>query len=202
MQAIYVREFGGPEVLSYESAPLPAVLGMEAAGTVDALGLEVTDLQAGDRVACAMQLGAYAAYAIIPVWKLVPMPDGVSTRQAASVMLQGITAHYLSHGNYRIQAGDTMLIHAAAGGVGQLLVQIAKRLGARVIGTVSTPEKARLVAATVLSPMRGSGPFLHDNPIHHGKLAVCTCRIAAPLSHLESRCDTVVGNRSECGTWR
>jgi NADPH2:quinone reductase len=179
MQAIYVHEFGGPEVLSHESAPvpepgagqarvkveaaglnfidiyqraglysipLPAVLGMEAAGTVDALGPEVTGLKVGERVAYAMQLGAYAEYAIVPAWKLVPVPDGVGTRQAAGVMLQGMTAHYLSHGSYRIQAGDTVLIHAAAGGVGQLLVQIAKRLGASVIGTVSTQEKARLAA--------------------------------------------------------
>jgi NADPH2:quinone reductase len=179
MQAIYVREFGGPEVLSYESTPvpepgagqarvkveaaglnfidiyqrsglysipLPVVLGMEAAGTVDALGSEVTDLKPGDRVAYAMQLGAYAEYAIVPAAKLVPVPDGVSTDLAAGVMLQGMTAHYLTHDSYPIQAGDTVVVHAAAGGVGQLLVQTAKRLGARVIGTVSTQEKARLAA--------------------------------------------------------
>lgn len=123
---------------------LPQVLGTEAAGLVDAVGPGVTDLAVGDRVAYAMQLGAYAEYAIVPAGKLVSVPDSVSLREAAAVMLQGMTAHYLSHSTYAVQPGDTALIHAAAGGVGQLLVQMAKRRGARVIGTASTEEKARL----------------------------------------------------------
>jgi NADPH2:quinone reductase len=124
--------------------PLPFTLGMEAAGTVDAVGPHVTELKPGDRVAYAMQLGSYAEYAIVPARKLVSIPDGVDTQQAAAVMLQGMTAHYLSHSTYPIQPGDTALIHAAAGGVGQLLVQLAKKRGGRVIATVSTDEKARL----------------------------------------------------------
>ena len=124
--------------------PLPITLGMEAAGTVDAVGTDVAGLKPGARVAYAMQLGAYADFAIVPAGKLVSIPDGVDMQQAAAVMLQGMTAHYLSHSTYPIQPGDTALIHAAAGGVGQLLVQLAKKCGARVIATVSTEEKARL----------------------------------------------------------
>jgi NADPH2:quinone reductase len=124
--------------------PLPITLGMEAAGTVDAVGTDVAGPKPGDRVAYAMQLGAYADFATVPAGKLVSIPDGVDMQQAAAVMLQGMTAHYLSHSTYPIQSGDTALIHAAAGGVGQLLVQLAKKCGARVIATVSTGEKGRL----------------------------------------------------------
>jgi NADPH2:quinone reductase len=124
--------------------PLPAVLGMEAAGTVEAVGQEVTDLEPGSRVAYAMHLGAYADYALVPADRLVPVPEGVEIRQAAAVMLQGMTAHYLTHSTYPLRPGDVALIHAAGGGVGHLLVQVSKRRGARVIGTVSTEEKARL----------------------------------------------------------
>ncbi|OGO43795.1 MAG: NADPH:quinone reductase [Chloroflexi bacterium RBG_16_57_9] len=123
---------------------LPLILGEEAAGVVDAVGTGVTEVKSGDRVAYAMQPGSYAEYAIVPAWKLVSFPDNVDTRQAAAVMLQGMTAHYLTHHTYPLQPGDTALVHAAAGGTGLLLVQIAKRRGARVIGTVSTEEKARL----------------------------------------------------------
>lgn len=123
---------------------LPLTLGMEAAGVVDAIGAGVTEVQPGDRVAYAMQQGSYAEYAIVPAWKLVPVPDAIELRSAAAVMLQGMTAHYLTHSTYPLQPGDTVLVHAAAGGVGLLLVQLAKRRGARVIGTVSTEEKARL----------------------------------------------------------
>lgn len=123
---------------------LPITLGMEGAGIVDAVGPDVSEVKPGDRVAYAMQQGSYAEYAIVPSWKLVPLPDGVDTQQGAAVMLQGMTAHYLSHSTYPLQPGDTALVHAAAGGVGLLLVQMAKRRGARVIGTVSTAEKARL----------------------------------------------------------
>jgi NADPH2:quinone reductase len=95
-------------------------------------------------VAYPLQIGSYAEYALVDAWKLVPIPDGVEAGQAATLMVQGLTAHYLTHSTYPLKRGDTALVHAAAGGVGQLLVQIAKRLGARVIGTVSTEEKARL----------------------------------------------------------
>lgn len=123
---------------------LPITLGTEGAGMVDAIGPGVSDLKPGDRVAYAMQRGAYAEYAVVPASKLVLIPDNVDTRQAAAVMLQGMTAHYLCYSTYPLQPGETALIHAAAGGVGLLLVQVAKRCGARVIGTVSTEEKARL----------------------------------------------------------
>lgn len=125
---------------------LPITPGMEGAGVVDAIGPDVSDLKPGDRVAYAMQQGSYAEYAVVPVWKLVSIPEGVDTRLAAAVMLQGMTAHYLSRATYPIQPGDTALVHAAAGGVGLLLVQMAKGRGARVIGTVSTEEKARLAS--------------------------------------------------------
>jgi NADPH2:quinone reductase len=123
---------------------LPAGLGMEGAGTVTAVGADVTTVQEGDRVAYAMARGSYAEYMTVPAWMAVPVREGVSTEEAAAVMLQGMTAHYLSHSTYPLQEGDTALIHAAAGGVGLLLVQLAKRRGARVLGTVSTEEKERL----------------------------------------------------------
>lgn len=123
---------------------LPAAMGLEGAGTVEALGSDITELRVGERVAWAMQPGAYAEAALLDSGMLIPIPDGVETQTAAAVMLQGMTAHYLSHSTYPLQAGETTLVHAAAGGVGQLLTQIAKRLGARVIGTVSTDEKEAL----------------------------------------------------------
>lgn len=123
---------------------LPATIGVEAAGVVDKLGPGVTDLRPGQRVACSALTGAYAEYAVGPAWKLVPVPEGITSEQAAAVMLQGMTAHYLSHSTFPLESGHTALVHAAAGGVGLLLDQIAKRRGARVIGTVSTEEKARL----------------------------------------------------------
>lgn len=123
---------------------LPAILGQEAAGTVAALGPGVTELKVGDRVAYAGVLGAYAEYAAVPADRLVKLPDGVSARQGAAAMLQGMTAHYLATTTYPLKAGDTCLVHAAAGGVGLLLCQIAKLRGARVFGTVSTREKAEL----------------------------------------------------------
>jgi len=123
---------------------LPLTLGQEAAGIVDAVGSKVTDVKVGDRVAYASVQGSYAEYAIAPAWRLVPIPAGVVAQHAAAVMLQGMTAHYLTHSTYPLKAGETALVHAAGGGTGQLLVQIAKRRGARVIGTVSTDEKAAL----------------------------------------------------------
>ena len=123
---------------------LPITPGMEGAGVVDALGPGVTEVKMGQRVAYAMQQGAYAEYAVVPAWRLAPIPDQVETRAAAAVMLQGMTAHYLCLSTYPLRPGDTALVHAAAGGTGSLIVQVAKRCGARVIGTVSTEEKARL----------------------------------------------------------
>ena len=123
---------------------LPLTLGQEAAGVVDAVGPKVTGIKIGDRVDYASVQGSYAEYAIAPAWRLVPIPAGVDAQHAAAVMLQGMTAHYLTHSTYPLKAGETALVHAAGGGTGQLLVQIAKRCGARVIGTVSTDEKAAL----------------------------------------------------------
>ena len=123
---------------------LPATLGSEAGGTVVAVGPGVQDVSVGDRVASQSVAGAYAEYAVVPAERLVTLPDGVSTKQGAAVFLQGLTAHYLTSSTYPLQPGDTCLVHAAAGGVGFLLCQIAKMRGARVIGTVSTEEKAQL----------------------------------------------------------
>lgn len=120
---------------------LPFTPGMEAAGTVDAVGADVREINVGDRVACAMSPGAYAQYSIVPAWKLVPIPAGIELQLAAAVMLQGMTAHYLTHHTYAVQPGDTVLVHAAAGGTGSLIVQMARLRGARVIGTVSSPAK-------------------------------------------------------------
>jgi len=111
---------------------------------VDAVGPNVTEFRPGDRVAYASQQGSYAQYQIVSSWRLALIPVAISTQQAAAVMLQGLTAHYLCFSTYPLRPGDTALIHAAAGGVGLLLVQIAKRCGARVLGTVSTGEKAQL----------------------------------------------------------
>ena len=123
---------------------LPVVLGQEGAGVVEAVGPGVTEVKPGDRVAYSNVLGAYAEYAVVPAARLVPIPDGVTYQQAAAVMVQGMTAHYLVHSTYPLKPQDTCLVHAAAGGVGLLLVQMAKRRGATVIGTVSTEEKAKL----------------------------------------------------------
>jgi len=122
----------------------PFTLGMEGAGVVDAIGDGVAEVKIGDRVAYAMILGSYAEHAIVPAAKLVPMPENVDAKSAAALMLQGMTAHYLTHSTYPLKKGDTALIHAAAGGVGLLLIQITKMLGARVIGTVGTEAKAQL----------------------------------------------------------
>lgn len=127
----------------YKTA-LPATPGTEAAGTVEAIGPGVTTARPGDRVASVTVLGAYAEYALAPADRLVPLPDRVSTRQGAAVMLQGLTAHYLTTSTYPLQRGHACLVHAAAGGVGLLLCQMARRIGARVIATVSTEEKAAL----------------------------------------------------------
>jgi NADPH2:quinone reductase len=123
------------------SMKLPFTPGSEGGGRVDAIGPGVSGLELDDPVAYAMTLGAYAEYAIVPAWKLVPVPPGINMLTATAAMLQGMTAHYLVNDTYPIRQGDTVLVHAAAGGVGLLLVQMAKLRGARVIGTVSTAEK-------------------------------------------------------------
>ena len=123
-------------------ASLPFIPGMEAAGTVEAVGHQVTTVAPGHRVAYAMSLGAYADCALVPAKLLIELPDKVDFQTAAAMMLQGMTAHYLTHSTFPLRSGETALIHAAAGGAGLLLVQMAKMIGARVIGTVSTEEKA------------------------------------------------------------
>jgi NADPH2:quinone reductase len=125
----------------------PLVLGSEGAGVADAVGAEVTEWRAGDRVASVQLVGAYAEYALAPAAGLVRVPEGVATQVAAAVMLQGMTAHYLAHDTYPLRAGETALVHAAAGGVGALLVQIAKGRGARVIATVGSEPKAQVARA-------------------------------------------------------
>jgi NADPH2:quinone reductase len=123
---------------------LPFTLGQEAAGIVDAVGPNVTDVKPGDRVAYASVQGSYSEYTIVPAWRLLQVPDGVDFQQAAAALIQGMTAHYLTHSTYPLKKGETALVHAAGGGTGQLLVQVAKRCGARLIGTTSTEEKAGL----------------------------------------------------------
>ena len=123
---------------------LPYGLGLEGSGTVAAVGAEVSELGEGDPVAYTGVPGSYAEYVLAPVDRLVRMPDGLDVKVGAAAMLQGMTAHYLAYTTYPLKAGDTCLIHAAAGGVGLILVQMAKQCGARVIGTVSTEEKAAL----------------------------------------------------------
>jgi NADPH2:quinone reductase len=125
-------------------APLPFVVGSEASGVVTDVGPGVTDLKVGDRVAWAMTLGSYAEYAVVPVSKLVALPPDVDMNVAAGVMLQGLTAHYLTHSTFALQPGDTALVHAAAGGVGSVIVQVARIVGARVLATAGTEAKAEL----------------------------------------------------------
>ena len=122
--------------------PTPFVLGSEGAGVVEAVGEGVTDPAVGDRVAWAMQRGSFAGLAVLPAAALVPVPDGVPSETAAAAMLQGMTAHYLVTSTYAVQPGDVVLVHAAAGGVGQLLVQMCKERGATVIATVGSEAKA------------------------------------------------------------
>lgn len=125
--------------------PLPYILGYEFSGIVDEVGEGVADFHKGDRVCTANGLGGYAEFAIAPTSKLIHLPDGISFELAAAIILQGMTAHYLATSTYPLKPGDTALIHAAAGGVGQLLLQMAKMRGAKVIATVSNEEKAQIV---------------------------------------------------------
>lgn len=132
----------------YPLPSLPAVLGMEGSGAVEAVGEGVTEVVVGDRVAYAgLPPGAYAQARLIPADRLVKLPTGITTRQAAAMMLQGMTARYLLHGCFDVKAGDTILIHAAAGGVGSIVCQWAKHLGATVIGTVGSEEKVATATA-------------------------------------------------------
>ncbi|HEY6806571.1 MAG TPA: quinone oxidoreductase [Pyrinomonadaceae bacterium] len=134
---VYFREGRYP-------APLPFINGQEGAGVIKEVGAEVSDLKPGDRVAYTSSLGSYAQFAAVPTSRLVKIPDGLNFDQAGAAMLQGMTAHYLINDSYKLQKGETALIHAAAGGVGLLLVQMAKKIGARVIATAGTEEKAQL----------------------------------------------------------
>src|ERR1044072_8177786 len=134
---VYFREGRYP-------APVPFIDGQEGAGAVTEVGSEVTLVQPGDRVAYTGSLGSYAESAAVPAQRLVKIPDALSFEDAAAAMLQGMTAHYLTHSTYKLQAGETALVHAAAGGVGLLLVQMTKQFGALVIGTAGTKEKAQL----------------------------------------------------------
>ena len=134
---VYFREGRYP-------APVPFIDGQEGAGVVTEVGSEVTLVQPGDRVAYTGSLGSYAEYAAVPAQRLVKIPDALSFEDAAAAMLQGMTAHYLTHSTYKLQAGETALVHAAAGGVGLLLVQMTKQFRALVIGTAGTKEKAQL----------------------------------------------------------
>jgi len=124
--------------------PLPFVIGQEGAGTVSAVGAEAKSVKTGDRVAWTSIMGSYAEYVAVPAVRLVHIPQAVNDREAAAVMLQGMTAHYLVYSTFPLRRGDTALVQAAAGGVGLLLVQMAHNIGARVIGTASTEEKAKL----------------------------------------------------------
>jgi NADPH2:quinone reductase len=124
--------------------PLPYSMGLEGAGVVEAVGAGVTTVRVGDRVAWTGVPGSYATHNVVPADRLVALPTGVDSRAGAAAMLQGMTAHYLAHSTYPLKPGDACLVHAAAGGVGLLLCQMAKRAGARVIGTVSTEDKAKL----------------------------------------------------------
>ena len=177
MKAVRVHQYGGPEVLRYEDAAVPApgpgealvrvaasglnfidvyyrtgiyktefpfTNGLEGAGTVTAIGEGVSEVAVGDRVGWCMVLGSYAEFAVVPAWRLVRLPDAVGVETAAAVMLQGMTAHYLTHSCFPLRPGHTALVHAAAGGAGFLLTQAARRCGATVIGTVGSEAKAAL----------------------------------------------------------
>jgi NADPH2:quinone reductase len=134
---VYFREGRYP-------APLPFINGQEAAGVIKEVGSEVTEFKPGDRVAYTSALGSYAEFAAVPAARLVKIPEALNLEHAAAAMLQGMTAHYLVNSTYKLQSGETALIHAAAGGVGLLLVQMAKKIGARVIATAGSEEKAQL----------------------------------------------------------
>jgi NADPH:quinone reductase len=181
MKAVRVHDYGGPEVLKYEDAPvptagkgevvvkiaaagvnfidiyfrtglskapqLPFIPGHEGAGTVSSIGEGVTEVNVGDRVAYAMSQGSYAEYAVVPAWRLVKLPDNIDFKLGAAILLQGMTAQYLTHSTFPLMSGHKALVHAGAGGVGLLLTQIAKMLGATVYATVGSETKATLARA-------------------------------------------------------
>src|SRR5213078_3364426 len=128
----------------YKAPQLPFIPGQEAAGTVASSGEGVTEVKPGDRVAYAMTQGSYAEYAAVPAWRLVRLPDNVDFKLGAAIMLQGMTAHYLTYSTFPLKRGDKAVVHAGAGGVGLLLTQVAKKLGAMVYATVGNEAKAEL----------------------------------------------------------
>lgn len=141
---VYMRKGHYRHTKTYET-PLPFTLGMEGSGTVVEINGDDSSVRVGDRVAYCLSRGSYAEFAAVPAWKLVPVPDDIEAQVATVLMLQGCTAHYLSHSLFPLQAGQWCLIHAGAGGVGQLLIQLAKRRGAKVITTVGRQDKADVV---------------------------------------------------------
>jgi NADPH:quinone reductase len=142
---IYMRSGAYAKSSTYKT-PLPMTIGMEGGGTIAALGEGVTDFKLGDRVAYCIVRGSYAPYATVPAWKLVRVPAALPLAIATTLMLQGLTAHYLTHSAFVLAAGHSCLVHAGAGGVGQLLIQLAKRKGATVIATAGTAEKCAIAA--------------------------------------------------------
>jgi len=140
---VYMRDGSYARSHTYQT-PLPMTIGMEGAGRIEELGTGVSDLAIGDTVAYCLSRGSYAEYAVVPAWKVVPVPSGIDLGVATALMLQGSTAHYLSRSAFPLKRGNTCLVHAGAGGVGQLLVQLAKRAGATVIATVGSEDKAQI----------------------------------------------------------
>lgn len=143
---VYMRSGAYARSHTYPT-PLPFVPGMEGAGVVESVGADVQGIAVGARVAWCLARGSYAQYAVVPAWKLVPVPDDVDPAIACALMLQGSTAHYLVHSAFALAPGHACLVHAAAGGVGQLLVQLAKRRGATVLATVGSADKAQIARA-------------------------------------------------------
>jgi NADPH2:quinone reductase len=143
---VYMRNGSYARSHTYKT-PLPMVIGMEGSGTVAALGANVTDIAIGDTVAYCLARGSYAEYATVPAWRVSRVPEGVPLPIATTLMLQGCTAHYLTHSAFALEPGHTCLIHAGAGGVGQLVIQLAKLRGARVLTTVGGPDKAEIATA-------------------------------------------------------
>jgi len=143
---VYMRSGSYARSHTYQT-PLPMTIGMEGCGSIAELGPGVTGLEVGTRVAYCLARGSYAEYAVVPAWRLARVPDGVPDAVATTLMLQGCTAHYLTHSAFPLEPGHACLVHAGAGGVGQLLIQLAKRRGARVIATVGSADKADIARA-------------------------------------------------------
>lgn len=143
---VYMRNGSYARSHTYQT-PLPMTIGMEGAGRIVEVGAGVSDLAVDDTVAYCLSRGSYAEFAVVPAWKAVRVPSGMDLAVATALMLQGSTAHYLSRSAFPLKRGDTCLVHAGAGGVGQLLIQLAKRAGATVLATVGSEEKARIARA-------------------------------------------------------